>query len=504
MITIVEHLFSTPEAWRDQTLYVAQDSRMSYGQTRQTMLQVAAWLIGENGVRPGQQIALCLPMGMTAAQLALGVLAAGACFIPLQFNGPPERLVEILASSECQWIVTTSAMASKLGSVASMTGPVKIIEIDPGFAFLTKLLENIASLDEPVAVDPNELAAVFFTSGSTGQPKGVMMSRSSMAETSFMMAGIVPLRMNDRIIMLSPLHYASALGLFFPLPAGCSTYLASEGEAMAAQTLAEILEREQTTIWIAAASRLRYLVENGDLERRNLRALRYVEFFGEQIPVEVLRTAARYLPQATLRNTYGASEAFWMSQFTVPGGQLAHLQSMPIGEPLPGYQFGLYDDEGNPVAEGDAGEICVVGPVAITGYWKRPDLTKASRLNGIPNSYRTGDLARLGTDGNYHFAGRRDHQVKIRGHRFELGEIEAVLRLHESVREAVAFVIGDEIGACIVADGRNDLASEVRAICAKRLPVFARPKRLEVFHEFPRLASGKVDRLKLRKIVNVA
>lgn len=504
MNSIVEHLFSTPEAWRDQTLYVAQDSRMSYGETRQAMLQVAAWLMGRNGVKPGQQVALCLPMGVTAALLALGVLAAGASFIPLQFNGPPERLAEILASSECLCLVTTSAMAEKLGNAASMKGPVKIIAIDPGFAFLTKLLESIAGLERPVAADPNELAAVFFTSGSTGQPKGVMMSHRSMAETSFMMADIAPLRSDDRIIMLAPLHYASALGLFFPLSVGCSTYLASEGEAMAAEKVAEILEREKISIWIAAASRLSHIVENGELERRNLRSVRYVEFFGEQIPVGMLRTAAEYFPQAILRNTYGSSEAFWMSQFTVPGSVLAHLQSLPIGKPLRNYQFGLYDDKGKTVAQGEVGEICVVGPVAITGYWRRPELTEASRLNGIPNSYRTGDLARLGTDGNYHFAGRRDHQVKIRGHRFELGEIEAALRLHESVREAVAFVINDEIGACIVAEDRNGLASEVRAICVKRLPVFARPKHLEVFQEFPRLESGKVDRLKLRKIVNEA
>ena len=189
-----------------------------------------------------------------------------------------------------------------------------------------------------------------------------------------------------------------------------------------------------------------------------------------------------------------------MSQFTVPAAGLSQLQSLPIGKPLGDYQFGLYDDEGNPVAQGDPGEICVTGPVAITGYWKRPELTEASRLNGIPNSYRTGDLARLGPDGNYHFAGRRDHQVKIRGHRFELGEIEAVLRSHGSVREAVAFVINDEIGACIAADDRNGLAGEVRTICAKRLPVFARPKHLKVFRDFPHLASGKVDRIRLRKM----
>ncbi|HUQ37380.1 MAG TPA: AMP-binding protein [Aestuariivirga sp.] len=498
-MTIVERLFNIPRTWHERNLYFARDSQVTYGQARQTMLQIAALLIKQYGIKPGGQVALCLPMGMTAAHFVLGVLAAGAAFIPLQFNGPPDRLSEILADSECLHLITTPALASKLVGTKSTKGSIKIIVIEPSFSSLAQLLEQTVGLNHPVLREPHELAAVFFTSGSTGQPKGVMMSRHSMSETSFMMAPSVPLRGDDRIIMLAPLHYASALGLFYPLPVGCSTYVASEEEAMFPQKIAEILERFKITVWIAAASRLRHLVESGELGLRNLTQLRYIEFFGEPIPIETLRTTAKYLPHAVLQNTYGASEAFWMSLFTVPAGLITDLEILPIGKPLSKYKFGLYDDAGKAVGEGEIGEICVVGPVAITGYWKRADLTESSRLNGIPNSYRTGDLARLGDDGNYYFAGRRDHQVKVRGHRFELGEIEATLRLHESVRDAVAFVINDEISACISAENQAGLLSHVKLICSKRLPVFARPKRIFVFREFPHLASGKVDRLKLRE-----
>lgn len=502
MTTIVEQLFNTPKVWHDNVLYLAGDSRLTYGQTRQTMLRVAAWLMKQNGVNPGEQIALCLPMGMAAAQIALGVLAAGASFIPLQFSGPPDRLLEILASSECRHLITTTAMADKLRNFNSSKGQINSVIIEPSFAYLAKLLENIEGIDQPVVTDPDELAAVFFTSGSTGQPKGVMMSRRSMAETSFIMGESVPLRADDRIIMLAPLHYASALGLFYPLRVGCCTYIASEGETMFTEKVAEILEREKITIWIAAASRLKFLLESGELRDRKLGMLRYIEFFGEQMPIETLRAAAEYFPQAMLQNTYGSSEAFWMSLFTVRIESINHLQTLPIGKPLSKYKFDLYDEGETPVSNGEIGEICVVGPVAITGYWKRPDLTDAARLNGIPNSYRTGDLARLGADGNYYFAGRRDHQVKIKGHRFELGEIEATLRSHTSVREAVAFVVNDEIGACIEADDQKGLVSEVKLVCAKRLPVFARPRLILVLQEFPRLTSGKVDRLKVRELAS--
>ena len=207
-------------------------------------------------------------------------------------------------------------------------------------------------------------------------------------------------------------------------------------------------------------------------------------------------------PNAVFQNTYAASEVFWIMRYTVPRPLPVHQETLPIGTPRTDISVYLSDVEGREVPRGEVGEICVVGAVGLVGYWQRPDLTAAARLNGISGSYRTGDLARLGEDGNYYFAGRRDHQVKIRGHRFELGEIEAVLKSHGEVREAVAFLASDDINACVLAENRVGLVGDIRAICVRRLPVFARPKSITVMDKFPQLPSGKVDRIKLEKAGN--
>ncbi len=487
-----------PQCWHDRVLYVDRHSRATYGQTRELMLRIAAWLNLRSGVLPGQRVALCLPMGMTAAQVTLGVLAAGASFVPLQFNGPAQRLNEILTGFEPHLLITTAAMAGKLGYGKENAPALPVITIDPEFESFRQLIDGVKPAAMPASVDADGMAAVFFTSGSTGKPKGAMMSFRSSAETAALFADNAPLRSDDCTLMLAPLHYASSLGLYFAIFKGCRSYIASEEEAMFPEVVADIIQREKITVWDGPSSRLRHLVEAGTLENPDFASVRYVEFFGEPMPVDALRAAMRLFPNAAFQNTYGSSEAFWMTRLEVPR-ELPHgLEVLSIGKALPCYAVTLRDPDGNEVASGEVGEICVVGPVALVGYWKRPDLTAAARLNGIPNSYRTGDLARLAPDGNYYLVGRRDHQVKIRGHRFELGEIEAVVRSHPSVREAVAFLVGEEVHACVQAEDRNGLTGEIRTKCARRLPVFARPARIVVMGKFPRLTSGKVDRLALQ------
>jgi amino acid adenylation domain-containing protein len=500
MKTIANLVHNAPKTWNDRVLYAARDGRATYGQTRQGMLQIAAWLIQKHGVMPEQRIALCLPSGILGALLTLGIVAAGGAYLPMQINSPPERLADLLKNAEPHLLITTNAMAKKLQKAASGKPSVPIISIDPDFGGFLEMLAGIQQLEKPVTVNPESLAAIFFTSGSTGEPKGVMMSHASLVITASLLTENVPLQATDRIIMLAPPHYASALGLFFPLPVGCSTFIVTEEEAMFPEIVAGILEAEKITIWDGAVTRLRHLVEAGKLEKRNLASMRYVEFFGEPMPIEVLKAALGFFPNARFQNTYGSSEAFWMTSFDIPRDVSSDLKALPIGKPLPFYDLKLCEDDGTPAAAGEAGEICVVGPVALMGYWKRPDLTAAVRLNGIPNSYRTGDLARLGDDGNYHFAGRRDHQVKIRGHRFELGEIETTIKSHPLVRDAAAFLVGQEIRACVLASQGEGLVQAINALCASRLPVFARPNQLRIMPEFPQLASGKLDRMALAKI----
>lgn len=500
MKTIAEQLFGIPRVWYDRVLFIDHDNRLTFGQARAMMLQIAAWLIEMHGVESGDKVALCLPMSVATVQVVLGVLAAGASYLPLQYNGPPERLSETLASFKPDFLLTTEAMAQKITSHSPGDNSLKIIALDPDSSRFSRTFAGTVPLEEPVQVDTEAMAAVFFTSGSTGEPKGIVLSYRSMAEAGAIFPLDAPMDFDDRAIMSAPSHYAASLEFTFPLFVGCSIYIATEQEAMFSTVIADILERERITVWVGATSRLRFLLETVGLEQRDLRAIRLVAFYGERAPMQALRAGMGCFPNALFQNSYDASEAHWMMSFDIPRPLPEDMESVPIGKPRKGYTLVLCDAEGAEVPPGEVGEICVIGPVALTDYWKRPDLTAAARLNGIPNSYRTGDLARLSADGNCHFVGRRDHQVKIRGHRFELGEIEAVLKLHASVREAVAFLVADKVHVCVLAANRDGLEGEIRALCVRKLPAFARPTRIAVLEQFPHLTSGKVDRMKLERL----
>jgi len=226
---------------------------------------------------------------------------------------------------------------------------------------------------------------------------------------------------------------------------------------------------------------------------------------GEPMPVDVLRRLVEMLPACEVVNHYGATEAHNMANWLVPRPLPADLAGVPLGRPNEGYGLTLRDEEGAEVAAGEVGEICVGGPAITLGYWDDPVLTAARRLDGDPTSYRSGDLARLGPDGLLYYAGRRDHLVKLRGHRFDLGEIEAVLRQHAAVRAAVAFPVdeGGEAGivAAVLVKAGADPAPDLAQLCHDRLPSFARPRRIVPLGDFPLTSTGKVDRMALKRLV---
>ena len=185
------------------------------------------------------------------------------------------------------------------------------------------------------------------------------------------------------------------------------------------------------------------------------------------------------------------------------------MEAVPLGRPSGNFEVRLCNDEGEAVDHGEIGEICAIGGPLMLGYWGDPALTAAKRLPGLPASYRTGDFGRLGVDGLIYSAGRADDLVKLRGHRFALGEIEAALRGHKQVREAVAFATVDlngdsEIHAAILIQGDGPPGGELRQLCLERLPAYARPVSIQRFKHFPLLSSGKIDRAALRASVLAA
>lgn len=508
---IVEPLLHIPENWLGRTALAASDGKLTFADLRQGMLQAAAWLIGL-GVRPGDVVTVCLPKCLPAVPLVYGVFACGAVYVPLQFNGPPNRLNAIIASVKPRLTLTTPEMAGRLsrepGSSKHDLVPLTLLPND--IEALGRNLPLLTALPERA---PEDLIAIYFTSGSTGQPKGVMWSRRAMAMTVRRTLDYHHANADDRLISHIGFHYSPSMDIFYPLFSGCSAYVLTEREALAPELVANILEREQTTMWVSSASLLRLLAEGGDLKKRRLDAMRYVEFMGEPLAVSVLRQLMDAFPKARFLNNYGATEAYDIAHYHVPRPLPDDLEAVPIGQPLGNYEFHLRGEDGDEAKGSESGEICVAGPQVMMGYWGDEEQAAARRIDGRADSYRTGDFAFRSADGNFRMIGRKDNIVKLHGNRFDLGEIVAVLKRHPAVREAVVFAIpttaglGDkEVRAAILADpalaADSKLTNDLRRLCRDSLPNFARPAHISVLEGFPMLSSGKVDRKALEKTLS--
>jgi acyl-coenzyme A synthetase/AMP-(fatty) acid ligase len=231
-----------------------------------------------------------------------------------------------------------------------------------------------------------------------------------------------------------------------------------------------------------------------------------VEFFGEPLAPSLLRQIMALVPKAEFVNFYGASEAHRVAAYGVPRPLPEDVAMLPVGRPTDNYRVMLRDAEGREAAAGAPGEICVAGPRCMLGYWKDEAQTAAKRIPGEGQSYRTGDLARFDGAGMLHLIGRQDQVVKLRGNRFDLGELEAVLKSDPGVRDAIAFAFPDAMGepelrvALLTED--DGVEARLRRLMAERLPSYARAQHLALFPELPRLATGKVDRQKVKAMLN--
>ena len=504
-------LFEIPAAQQAREYIVTASQRLNYGQVREGMLAYAGWLEAAEGVRRGDRVVLCLPRTPETLQLVFGILAAGAVYVPLQFNGPPDRLRRILASLRPCVLVTTAGMAGKLRAAdgASLEG-VRIVATDED-GELRNILQGSSARRTVVDVAPDDLAVIFFTSGSTGEPKGVMWSQRGMAAALASLPRWRRARADDRLLALAPLQYSASAEIFYPVFTAASMYLLDDREVLLADHIAAVMEAERTTVWSASATALRLLAEFGGLERRDLRCLRRVEMYGERMPMAALRSAMAALPGAGFHNLYAASEAFDILEYDVQRPLPPDIDTLPLGRPSPAYQLSLRDEEGRVLGPGEIGEICVIGASVTLGYWNDPALSAAKRLAGVDDSYRTGDLARLDPDGLYRLVGRKDHVVKLRGHRFDLGEIELAARGEPRVRDAVAIPLDTDTEAKLSlvvlvrsSDDQDDLRRSLARLLAIRLPPFARPGHFIFLDAFPLLSSGKVDRKAIERLVGIA
>ena len=444
------------------------------------------------GVGAGSLVALCVPRSSNMVIGLLGILKAGSAYVPLDVDYPPERLAIMLADAEPAHVVTTRAKAPDLD-----WGPVAPVFVED---------DRHATPKGGIAFDaPDDgLAYVMYTSGSTGRPKGVMNTHRGVLNTLDWARRALSLCADDVFLQKTSVSFdVSVLEILLPLMIGAKVIVARLGGEADAAYIQDTIQREAVTVVHFVPTMLRAFLAYADAER--LVSLRLVVSSGEALSAKLARDCLATIP-AELVNLYGPTEAaIEASYWWCRRGD----DTVPIGHAIANTQLLILDEALRPVANGASGELCISGAGVARGYWRRPDETQARFVTLDPRgprpssrSYRTGDRARRRSDGAIELLGRLDRQVKVRGFRIELNEIERALESIGSVQSA-AVLLRDpntahaRIDAFIVRTetfGAPDEPDALTARLAQRLPPYMLPSRIVTLDALPRLPNGKLDR----------
>jgi len=518
MAYVLHELLSNSAArYPEKTAVWARGRNLSYRELEERSNQVAH-LLKQHGVRKGDRIGLFFPKCVESLICMLGVLKAGAVYVPLDPQAPAERIAYIIGNCGIG-VLFTNAEKRKLLDPATLQALRLSVLTDNSCQDLNgsrvlpwSLLSQYPATHPPqVVLTETDLAYILYTSGSTGRPKGVMLSHQNALTFVEWCAAKFEVRPEDNLSNHAPLHFdLSVFDIYNTLEAGATLHLVTEDIALFPTTLASFIETHAISIWYSVPSALTLLLLHGNLRVERLPRLRTILFAGEVFPMKYLRELANLLPNVSLYNLYGPTETNVCTYYEVERERLEEQEKLPIGIACENTEVFAVNDKDEIVERpGDSGELYVRGPSVTYGYWADAEKT---RKMVVPNRfqphfeekmYRTGDLVQLGADGNYYFLGRRDSMIKSRGYRIELGEVESALLSHPGVREAAALaipddIVGNRIKAVVATRAADGLKSvELQQHCAIRIPKYMIPEVIEFCDTLPKTSTGKIDRVRL-------
>jgi amino acid adenylation domain-containing protein len=495
----------------DRVAAVDRGRSITYAQLEAESNRLARGL-DEHGVAPGDRVGLLIDKSLEALIGIYAILKVGATYVPLDDQAPIRRLAYIARNAEIRCLISASGRAPDWERMTAEGAPLQTVVAvgdgpaqAPGLTILpwSSLAELPAGALE-LREDPDALAYILYTSGSTGEPKGVMLSHRnglSFVEWAAHEVGVGPA---DRLSSHAPFHFdLSTFDLFAAASAAATVVLVPREASIFPITLAGFIREQLITVWYSVPSILTQLVLRGELDKQPLPALRAVIFAGEVFPIKYLGRLMELVPQARYLNFFGPTETNVCTFYEVPRGDPL-AEPLPIGRPIPGVQASVRRADGTPAAAGEAGELVVRGPTVMHGYWGDPDRTAAVlHYDGDQRAYPTGDVVSEQLDGTLLFLGRRDAQVKTRGYRVELGEIEAALNSLPFVVECAVVAVADEaitnrLRAFVVT--REPVTSAALAgACRELLPRYMIPDEFELKPTLPKSSTGKVDRQQLQQ-----
>lgn len=507
-----------PEA----TAVVLNGERLGYGELDSFSGRLASTL-RVRGCEPGDRVCLLMPKSPLAIACIVGIYKAGCIYVPLDPASPASRLGKILGSCRPRCLLAAGGVrellrellqpperraATSLGWLDA--GPCEGITPD----FSLNEVQASTAIAPRHGARSGDPAHILFTSGSTGSPKGVIITHGNVIAFVEWALEHFGLGTEDRLSCHPPLHFdLSVFDIWGAFAAGAELHIVPPDCNVLPHRLPAWMRASALTQWFSVPSVLNYLTKFDAVRPGDFQALRRLLWCGEVLPTPALIYWMRRLPRVRFTNLYGPTEAtIASSYYDVTACPAAATAAIPIGHPCGGEELRVLDAALEPVVAGGTGDLYILGAGLSPGYWENPEETRRAFVErrgadgAVERLYRTGDLARLGSDGLVYYVGREDFQVKSRGYRIELGEIESALNTMPSLRECAVVAVPSHSfdGAsicCAYVPARVDAVTpaDLREELGKLLPDYMIPSRWQVWSELPKNGSGKIDRRRLKE-----
>ncbi|CAM4231088.1 amino acid adenylation domain-containing protein [Zobellia roscoffensis] len=493
------------------------DRTITYSNLQLKTDQLASYLVSI-GIQKGDRIGIYMNRCLETCIAVYGILKAGAAYVPLDTFTPYNRTATILNDCGITCLITTPTKRRKvmsllneshaISTIIGDTLPHTIQSIDWDAIFSIGLKDSIS----PIILE-QDLAFILYTSGSTGKPKGIMHTHYSALSLAKIAADTYGFNSNDIFGNPAPLHFdPSTFGYFVAPLVEAKTVIIPDAHLKMPASLSALIANEKITVWYSVPLMLIQLLNSGTLNKNDFSSLRWVLFAGEVFITKHLRALMLLWPNAKFSNLYGPAELILCTYHHVTEPPKTD-KPIPIGKAWANTEYKIIDDKNTDVPVGETGQLVIRSATMMKGYWNNKALTEQSlhRVNiadGYEHIYyKTGDLAQLNTKGELLFMGRNDRQIKLRGYRVELDEVELTLLNYENVEEVAVIVLGkneevQELAA--VVKPKKDTAINLTYLmeyCKIALPSYAIPKTIEFMDDLPRTSSGKISRKEIGKIL---
>lgn len=484
--TFTEIFESQAAAKPDAIALETREQKLSYRTLNQQANQLAHYLI-DKGVKPETVVGISLDRSPEMIIAVMAILKAGGAYLPLDPDYPETRLAFMVEDTQTPLVITSAKHKAKYASMNT-----SVLDLD----HLQKALQSFSSENPVKTVNENSLAYIIYTSGSTGKPKGVQIEHSSLMNLTVTQDQIYDLDEKDKVLLFASLNFdTSIFSIVLALQKGVTLYVADKESLLGENLEKLIIEKELT--WALLPPPVAHLL-NPD----KIPMMKSVMIGGEACSADL---AKAWHPGRQFLHGYGPTETTVWATVTPVDGSI----NPPIGKPVANTQTYILDKHFKPVPIGVPGELCIGGDCVARGYLNRPELT-AERFIPDPFSnkanarlYRSGDLVRYLPDGNIEFLGRIDHQIKIRGFRVELGEIESSISSYPSVDNVLVMARDDMMGsgksepllaAYIITQNSNFDLDELRSFLKQKLPDYMIPSGFVTLDAFPLTPNEKIDR----------